>query len=256
MTFPDHFSGHAHRYEAYRPSYPDALFSYLATLVAAHELAWDCATGNGQAAIKLTPYFRSIVALDASRQQLALASSHQQIIYVAALADRTPLPDESVDLVTVASAFHWLDFSRFYAELRRVAKPNGILASWGYKRPTVAPAVDVVVERFDAEILDQFWLPETRLAVKGYRTIPFPFDEIHAPPFHMTHQWALDQLIGFLGTWSASIRYYAQTGQDPIDEIREDLAAAWGQPSHVRQVSWDLFVRVGKIRGSATTGDI
>ena len=81
--------------------------------------------------------------------------------------------------MTVASAFHWLDFPRFYDEVRRVAKPNGILAAWGYQRPTVAPEIDVVVERFGAEILDPFWLPETRLAMEGYRTIPFPFDKIH-----------------------------------------------------------------------------
>ena len=92
MIFPDHFSDHAHCYEAYRPSYPRGLFSYLATLVAAHDLAWDCATGNGQAAFKLTPYFQSIVGIDGSRQQLALASAHEQILYVVALADRTPLP--------------------------------------------------------------------------------------------------------------------------------------------------------------------
>jgi len=66
MTFPDHFSDHAHRYEAYRPTYPDALFSYLASLVAAHDLAWDCATGNGQEALGLTPHFRTIIATDAT----------------------------------------------------------------------------------------------------------------------------------------------------------------------------------------------
>ena len=103
-----------------------------------------------------------------------------------------------------------------------------------------------MVERFGAEILDPFWLPETRLAMEGYRTIPFPFDEIHPPPFRMTHEWNLDQLIGFLGTSSASLRYRMQTGHDPMDEIRDKLAAAWGDPSQVRDVSWDLFLRVGR----------
>ena len=135
-------------------------------------------------------------------------------------ADRTPLPDGSVDLVTVATAFHWLDFPRFYGEVRRVAKPDGILACWGYKVLSVTPEVDAVIQRLDAEVLRHFWLPETRLAVEGYRTIPFPFDEIATPPFRMTHEWNLDQLTGFLGTWSASNRYRTQTGRESTDEIR------------------------------------
>ena len=76
MTFPDYFSDHAHRYEAYRPTYPDSLFAYLASLVPAHDLAWDCATGNGQAALGLTPHFRTIIATDASPGQIAQAHPH------------------------------------------------------------------------------------------------------------------------------------------------------------------------------------
>jgi SAM-dependent methyltransferase len=247
--FPDHFSHHARHYLAYRPQYPDALFSYLSSLVAEHDLALDCATGNGQAALNLTPHFRSILAIDASPQQLALAPSHKQIIYIVALVDRTPLPDGSVDLLTVASAFHWLDFPRFYAEMRRVAKPGGILACWGYKRPSLTPEIDAVVQRFDDEVLRDYWLPETRLAVEGYRTIPFPFDEIATPPFRMTHDLNLDRLKGFLGTWSASLRYLDQNGQEPIDEIRDELTEAWGDPQRERQVGWDLHMRVGRISG-------
>jgi len=247
MTFPDHFSDHAQRYEAYRPTYPDSLFAYLASLVYAHELAWDCATGNGQAALGLTPHFRTIIATDASPQQIAKASTHKQITYAVALADRTPLSEGSVDIVTVASAFHWLDFARFYGEVRRVAKPNGILACWGYKVPTVTPEVDAIVHRLDAEVLRGFWLPQTKLAVECYRTIPFPFDEIGTPPFRMTKEWNLDKIMGFLGTWSASLRYRAQAGREPMDEIRDELVGAWGDPLQERQVAWDLFMRVGRI---------
>ncbi len=237
MDFPDHFSDQAHRYEAHRPTYPDAFFAYLASLVTAHDLAWDCATGNGQAALGLTPHFRTIIATDASPKQIAQAHPHPKVTYIVALADRTPLPDGSVNLVTVATAFHWLDFPRFYDEVRRVAKPDGILAAWGYKVPSVTPEVDAVIQRLDAEVLRHFWFPETRLAVKRYRTILFPFDEIDTPPFRMTHEWNLDQLTGFLGTWSASNRYRTQTGREPTDEIRDELTGAWGDPRQERQVA-------------------
>ena len=76
--------------------------------------------------------------------------------------------------MTVASAFHWLDFPRFYGEVRRVVNRDGILAGWGYKVPSVTPEVDAVIQHLDAEVLRHFWFPETRLAVERYRTIPFP----------------------------------------------------------------------------------
>jgi ubiquinone/menaquinone biosynthesis C-methylase UbiE len=247
-VFPDHFSGDADRYVAYRPTYPVELFAYLASLAPACDLACDCATGNGQAALGLTPHFRSIVAIDASRQQLKLAPLHARIIYLLALADRTPLPDSSVDLVTVATAFHWLDFPRFFGEVRRVAKRDGILAVWGYKLPIVSQEVDTIILRFSSKVLRQFWLPETKLAAEGYQTIPFPFDEIATPPFRMAHEWNLDQLAGFLGTWSASLRYRAETGRDPIDVVRKELESAWGTPQQERRVSWELHLRAGRNR--------
>jgi ubiquinone/menaquinone biosynthesis C-methylase UbiE len=115
MTFKDHFSGHADSYEAYRPDYPEALFAYLASLVPARKFAWDCATGNGQAAVALMPWFDRVIATDASRKQLDEARDADRITYLAAPAERTPLPDASVDLVTVAQALHWFNLPAFYA---------------------------------------------------------------------------------------------------------------------------------------------
>src|SRR5262249_45350662 len=154
-----------------------------------------------------------VVATDASPRQLARARPHPKDTYLLAHAERTPLKDDAVDLVAVASAFHWLDFPRFYAEVRRAAKPGGVLAAWGSKTPHVTPEVDALVERFDRGVLGPFWLPQTGHAVEGYRTIPFPFEEVETPPFRMTHEWDLDRLVGFLGTWSASLRYHEQTGR-------------------------------------------
>src|SRR4051812_48058251 len=109
MTFKDHFSGHADRYGAYRPTYPAAIFEYLSSLCPSRDLAWDCATGNGQAAHALAPCFRAVVATDASREQIGQARPHDRITYAVAPAGRTAIPYASVDLVTVAQALHWLD---------------------------------------------------------------------------------------------------------------------------------------------------
>jgi ubiquinone/menaquinone biosynthesis C-methylase UbiE len=247
MTFPDYFSDHADRYEALRPTYPDALFAYLASLVPAHDLAWDCATGNGQAALGLTPHFDAVVATDASPQQIALAPPHPKVSYLVAPAERTPLKDGSVDLVTVALALHWFDLDRFYAEVRRVVRPGGVIACWTYHLQTVSPDVDAVVRRLYADILGPYWSPEVRHIENGYRSLPFRFEEITPPPFRLVQNWDMNRLNGHV------VRFAAIPQRDwasPLDEIRDELAAAWGDPNEEREFSWDLHLRVGIITGT------
>jgi SAM-dependent methyltransferase len=245
-VFKDHFSGHADRYGAFRPTYPSELFSYLASLSPAHDLAWDCATGNGQAAIALSAFFDRVVATDASHRQVDQAPPNERIEYLVATAERTPLQVASVDLVTVAQALHWFDLPSFYAEVKRVTRPEGILAVWCYELHEISPEVDVVIRRLYSDILGDDWPPEMRLVEEGYRTIPFPFDEIDPPRFSMVARWNLDRLLGYLGTWSAVVRHRDRCGSNPLDQIRGELEAAWGVPDLERDVTWPLNLRVGR----------
>ena len=86
MSFQDHFSKGSSEYRQYRPQYPDRLFSWLAASCNEHELAWDCATGNGQAAVQLAGHFRQVIATDASREQIANSMEHDGVDYRAGLA--------------------------------------------------------------------------------------------------------------------------------------------------------------------------
>jgi len=247
MTFNDHFSDHADRYGVYRPSYPPDLFKYLASNVPRRDLVWDCGTGNGQAAHGLAAHFRRVVATDASAAQIAQARPHDRIEYFVAHAEQSPLPDCSVDLVTVAQALHWLDLDRFYPEVRRVARPGSVLACWCYELSTVDEQVDAVINRYYKEIVGPYWPPERELVESGYRTLPFPFEELTAPSFRMVASWDLHHLMGYLGTWSATARYRADRGQDPLNEVRQALADAWGHPDRVREVTWPLRLRIGRV---------
>src|SRR5262245_44204049 len=91
MSFKDHFSQQANAYAKYRPLYSADLFEYLAALAPARDTAWDCATGNGQAAIGLALYFARVLATDASAQQIAQATPHERVEYRVAVAERTDI---------------------------------------------------------------------------------------------------------------------------------------------------------------------
>src|SRR5688572_27473051 len=164
QTFHDHFSGVAGRYADFRPHYPAALFDYLASLVPADAAVWDCAAGNGQATVDLAKRFRSVMATDASAEQIASASPQPGVEFRVASAEASGLPDFSVSLVTVAQAMHWFDLERFYAEVDRVLLPGGVLAAWAYGINVVeGEEVNAIVQDFYGNTLDEYWPPQRRL---------------------------------------------------------------------------------------------
>lgn len=244
--FPDYFSGDSSRYAAFRPRYPDALFGYLASIAPARRLAWDCATGTGQAAIGLADRFERVEATDGSAAQIAAATPHPRVRYRVALASVSGLEAGSVDLVTVAQALHWFPLPAFYAEARRVLRPGGVIAVWCYTRMRIAPAIDELVDEFHDHIVGPYWTPERRLVEEGYATIEFPFDELDTPAFTIEQPMTLDGLAGYLHTWSAVRRCRESTGRDPLGPFLPRLAERWGDPAPARPARWPLALRAGR----------
>jgi SAM-dependent methyltransferase len=247
MEFKDHFSEHAGVYARYRPVYPAAIFAYLANKASQHELAWDCGTGNGQAAIGLTAHFDRIIATDPSAKQIQHAIAHDKVDYYVAPAEQTNIPSHSVDLITVAQALHWFRFEAFYQEVRRVLKPDGWLAAWCYGLSRINPAVDKVVQHYYSNIVGSFWPPERRYIDEKYATIPFPFVEMPAPEFCMNAEWDLNDFLGYLHTWSATRRFQQKNDQNPIDIVRRALAKAWGPADTRATVRWPIYLRLGRL---------
>ena len=249
MSFKDHFSKQAADYATFRPSYPQKLFDYLGSIAPSRQVAWDCATGNGQAAVGLSSVFDRVIATDASETQIANAQSHERIAYGVAPADNSGIAPETIDLIMVAQALHWFDLDCFYAEARRVLKNNGVFAASAYNLLNVEPAIDLVVNRYYYKVVGPFWPPERKL-VEQFADLPFRFSEIDSPKFEMTAQWNLDHLLGYLQTWSSTQRFIAAHSSNPLEQVIDELRAAWGDSQHARNVTWPLVLRIG-IKSSA-----
>jgi ubiquinone/menaquinone biosynthesis C-methylase UbiE len=248
QTFNDHFAPVASRYADFRPTYPQQLFAWLADLVPQHALAWDCAAGSGQASIDLATYFERVVATDASQAQIDAATPHPRIEYRVAPAEASGLPDSSVDLVTVAQALHWFELAGFYAEVRRVLRPGGVLAAWTYGVLSVEGAeVDALVQRFYHDTVGPYWPFERAHVEDGYRSLPFPFAEIAAPCFTMRASRTLFELLEYIRSWSATHRFMVANGTDPVIALEQQLAPLWGASPRRRQLVWPLSLRVGRI---------
>jgi SAM-dependent methyltransferase len=244
MTFKDHFSRQAADYAKFRPRYPHEMFVYLGAVAPRYKLAWDCGTGNGQAAVQLAEVFDRVIATDASDKQIANAQPHDRVEFRVAPAENSGIESETLDLIMVAQALHWFDLDRFYAEVRRVLKPDGVLAASAYNLLQIEPAIDEIVNRYYYDVVGPFWPPE-RALVETFAELPFPFLEIQMPSFQMTAQWTVEQLLGYFRSWSATQRFMAAKGEDPLEQIRDELRGLWGAPGQSRQVAWPLILRVG-----------
>jgi SAM-dependent methyltransferase len=249
--YADHFSALAAEYASCRPGYPSDLFTYLAGVAPRRELAWDCAAGSGQATLPLTQWFRRVIGTDASAAMLAQASPHPKVEYRVAPAQQSGLDDRSVDLVTVAQALHWLELDAFYAEVERVLVPGGVLAVWTYGITHIDhQGADHILSHFYSQIVGPFWPADRRHVESGYRTLPFPFPELVPPAFVMQERWTLGQLLGYVGTWSATRRFREATGRDPVEDLAGELGRQWEDSATRRTISWPLSLRVGMSAGN------
>lgn len=239
------FSQSSDQYAKNRPQYPDELFSYLSGIPPGHDSAWDCATGNGQAAVSLAKYFSHVEATDISEEQIQHHIAHRNVTYRVCPAEHTPFADQSFDLITVATAFHWFDQPKFFLEADRVLKPKGILAIWSYGFFTIEPSFDELIAKELFEPIDRFWASGNRQMFRGYRDVIFPFEEIlDAPKFSMQLEWNWGQLAAFLRTWSAVKLYAAELGNDPVSLFETKLHLVWGEPEKAKRLNLPIYLRV------------
>ncbi len=227
MSFADYFSGVSAAYAAFRPRYPDALFDFLVQAAPARDDAWDAGTGSGQAAVGLARLFTHVIATDASSSQIEHATRDPRIDYRVCPAESCDLDDRSVDLVTAAQALHWFDRPRFWTEVRRVLRRNGVIAVWTYVMLEIAPRIDEIVRHFYHHVVGPYWPPERRITEERYRTIEF--------------------VAGYVRTWSATREFIKQHREDPVERLVTELGPAWGDPHKSRLARWPVAMRVGRI---------
>lgn len=243
----DHFGKVATQYAIHRPSYPAALFDWLASQCSERTLAWDCGAGSGQASLALATYFDHVLATDMSANQLAQATPHPRIEYRVSLAESSGLADRSANLVAVAQALHWFDLERFYAEVKRVLKPGGMIAAWSYGVIRIdGDEVNALLQDFYHHVIGPYWPAERHHVETGYRELPFPFQRIEPPSLAMEADWTLEHLAGYLRSWSASAHYAAAKKKDAVSELVGQLQPCWGNPTRTRTVRWPLAMLAGR----------
>lgn len=247
MPFKDHFSTQSQAYAAFRPSYPPELVDALADAAPATAVVWDVGCGSGQLSTLLTRRFTSVLATDASEQQIARAVPADRVSYLCRRAEDSGFHERSVDAIVVAQAAHWFDMPRFNAECRRVGKPRAAVALVTYGWAFIEPALDALMNRFAHEALDGFWPPERHHVDTGYQHLEFPFEPVSLPALTMRATWRVEQVLGYLGTWSA-VAAARKAGEGArFDDFSETFRSAWS--GEAKTVEWPLVIRAGRLPG-------
>ncbi|MEQ8477659.1 class I SAM-dependent methyltransferase [Fulvivirga sp.] len=241
----DNFSGHAADYARFRPAYPETLYNFILANTEGRELAWDCATGNGQVASELSSHFRTVYATDLSEKQIDNAMRKGNIHYSVQVAEQTSFDDNSIELITVGQAYHWFDFDRFHNEAKRVLKPGGTVALFGYGLHAVDEKVNELMHHFYYDIVGPYWDEERKYIDEQYKNTPFPYLEIACPEFEFTAKWSLDHYIGYIKTWSAVKHFEKAKGFDPVDDLEKELRKYWKE--ELKTIKFPIFLRLGRV---------
>lgn len=243
----DRFSEQARSYALYRPVYPKELFDYIVSFVKEKNIAWDCATGNGQSALPLSNYFKKLIASDISQKQLEQAPAKGNIEYVLCAAEETPFAEDSFDLITISQAFHWMNQEKFHAEAYRVGKNECVVAIWMYDLiSSKEEELNSFIRYFYKNTTGPYWDAERKHIDDHYANVLFDFESLPVKDFSIEINFTPEQLLGYFSTWSATQNFIKANGYSPVDEIKEELQSIW-KDDILKPFYFPLVLKLGKI---------
>jgi len=241
----DNFSKQADMYAKYRPHYPQELFDFILQHSNKKQNAWDCATGNGQSAKALAVWFENVFATDSSQKQIDNAAQADNIYYSLQPAEQTSFTDDTFDLITVSQALHWFATDEFYKEVKRVSKPSAVFAAWSYSLLFISPEIDKLIHSFYTNVIGPYWDTERKYVDEEYKTIPFPFKEITSPKFDMEYDWTIEEMEGYINTWSALQKFIATNNYNPVPDVIKQIIPYW--KNERMKISFPLHIRIGRV---------
>ena len=243
----DLFSVQANAYAKYRPTYPKELFEYIIGFVHKKKCAWDCATGNGQAATVLAGYFQQVDATDISEAQIKNAVQKANVHYQVSPAEQTPFANNSFDLITVAQAYHWLNWKTFHDEATRVGKQDAVIAIWGYNLfHCDDDTINGIIHHFYYNLVHQYWDKERRHLEHAYQTVDFDFAPLPSKDFEIVCRWSKEAFMGYLSSWSTVQHYIQHHGTSPLLLIQNNVDDEWPQ-NEIKEFRFPLFLKLGRI---------
>ena len=249
MKPTERFSDRVENYVKFRPSYPIELLELLAAEVgdADKKTCADIGSGTGILTKLLLSRFKKVFAVEPNLEMRSYAekalAQYPNFFSINSDAEKTTLPSDSIDLITVAQAFHWFDRQKFFLECRRILKPVGYVAIIWNKRLTNTPFQAIYETLLKAYSTDYNEVNHQRIKVEqiaeffggGYRKVVFP----NSQRFN---------LLGVYGRLDSS-SFAPKQDKPEFDILRRELKKAFDEFSEVGTISfnYETELYLGKV---------
>lgn len=237
------FNVDSDKYCQSRPKYPKQLYEILIAQCKQTQEAWDCGCGNGQVAIDLVPYFDHIEASDININPIEHAHQNSKIHYSVQNSENTGFKDNQFDLICAAQCIHWFKLDLYFKEVKRLLKPGGVFACWGYSFFKINHTLDPVIQAHFDHLIDPYWSEKNRILHKQYKEIRFPFSNIQTPQIEMGINWTREELLDYLATLSATKRYNDTQNTSITDSLRDKIKSHWAE-TEKKAIQMDFFVYI------------
>jgi len=219
-------------YALYRPDYPQNLynvvFDYTRKTRPEFERALDVGCGTGQVTSKLCAVFKQVVGTDISTKQLEAAHKAGNIEYITCSAENITQSSNTFDLITVAQALHWFKLEQFYAEVKRLLKPGGVLAVWVYGLVEVEnKEANDIIKKLHWETVGNYWDFDRKWLCDLYPNFHMPLKDFESHKLSIDKSMTLADFVRYIDTWSALKTYREKHTDDPLIQLEKDLLAAY-----------------------------
>ena len=94
-------------------------------------------------------------------------------------------------------------------------------------------------------VVQPYWPPGREHVDNGYRDLAWPWPVVDAPAMQLVEHWTRDELLGYAGTWSATVRLMKHAGTAAIEAFATALAATWPDGER-RTIAWPLTIKLAR----------
>jgi len=137
----DVFSNRVENYSKYRPSYPISILEFCKEelKIKSSDIIADIGSGTGLFSELFLKNGNIVFCIEPNKKMRNVAErtfeDYPNFESINAKAEETSLPDKTIDVITVAQAFHWFDIQKTRKEFLRILKPNAyVILIWNERK--------------------------------------------------------------------------------------------------------------------------
>jgi ubiquinone/menaquinone biosynthesis C-methylase UbiE/catechol 2,3-dioxygenase-like lactoylglutathione lyase family enzyme len=240
------FTNRVDDYVKYRPSYPTAAIDYLYNSIGLHEQAVIADIGAGTGILTRLLLARGGKVIGIEPNQAMREAAEQQsagdpnVRFVLGTAESTGLPDQSIDYIVCAQAFHWFDRNATQSEFRRILKPGGkVILIWNTRITSGSPFREQYEQLLLSYGIDYINVKHTNITKDTLGSF-YRKDELHEEKFYLNQWFDLEGLTGRL----LSSSYSPVEGHPNYVPMMMELARIFERNQRNGEVSFDYETQV------------